>query len=331
MSAFGIQTTDDSARPNLEVFESIIGTRGPKHVARMGWSNRDELDLRRLSSAREKGVWKTAWNDPWDCHPFYDKVKNEDLLFYRNLPAKGRFTLVKITGDYSYLKKGGETNDFRSFRPCKVIFENVSLSDPAVGKALRTYLQLPRRIYEIPNELAEKFCEKKGAAKSSGSRVGSGSEERGRGPAELSSMKKKFSYVIGKHERTVNKEHLAYQIRLKKFLESKGLTPKFEDEYIDVEFSVGSDSFMGEVKVTNWLSVAEAFRIALGQILDYACTRRTDGFGLIIFLDTELDNPRRLKLASGLRVSVVVEQKKGEFVLQNRGVSKKLEELFLGT
>lgn len=143
-------------------------------------------------------------------------------------------------------------------------------------------------------------------------------------------MKKKFSYVIGKRERTVNKEHLAYQIRLKKFLESKGLTPKFEDEYIDVEFSVGGESFIGEVKVTNWLSVAEAFRIALGQVLDYSYTRR-DGFGLIIFLDTELDNPRRLELASALRVSVVVEQKKGEFVLQNRGVSKKLEELFLET
>jgi len=41
------------------------------------------------------------------------------LIFYRNLPAQGRFTLVKITGDYGYLGKGGDGNDFDHFDPAR--------------------------------------------------------------------------------------------------------------------------------------------------------------------------------------------------------------------
>jgi hypothetical protein len=327
MAAFSVQTKDRNERPNREAYESLIGTSGSKPIARMGWSYRNDLDLKKLAEAKEKGRWKGSKgrDDAWGCHIFYDKVKKSDFLFYRDLPAKGRFTVVKVNGDYGYLKKGGEGGDFRSFRPCKVIVDNFQLSDSVVGSALRTHLKLPGRISEIPANLCDAFLKrlKKGEGSNS-SPSGAG----GKG-TDLSSLKKKFSYVIGRHETTVNKEHLAYQIRLKTFLESKGLAPKFERDYIDVEFSIGNDSFIGEVKVTNWLSIAEAFRIALGQILDYAYTRRTDEHRLMIFLDKDLDDSRRLELASKLQVSVVIEREKGTFELLNPEVNNALRRRFV--
>jgi hypothetical protein len=327
MTAFSVQTKNRDARPNREAYESLIGSHGSTPIARMGWSYRDDLDLRKLTEAKKKGRWKggKGRDDAWGCHSFYDKVKRGDFLFYRDLPAKGRFTVVKVDGDYSYLKRGDEGGDFRSFRPCKLIVDNFQLSDSVVGSALRTQLKLPGRISEIPTNLCDAFLKrlKKGGGSNS-SAYGAG----GKG-ADLGLLKKKFSYVIGRHETTVNKEHLAYQIRLKNFLESKELAPKFERDYIDVEFSIGNESFIGEVKVTNWLSITEAFRIAVGQILDYAYTRRTNKHGMMIFLDKELDNPRRLELASKLQVSVVVERKKGAFELLNPEVNNALRGLFV--
>jgi hypothetical protein len=327
MAAFSVQTKNRDARPNREAYESLIGAGGSKPMARMGWSYRDDLDLRKLAEAKKKGRWKSneGQDDAWGCHSFYDKVNKGDFLFYRDLPAKGRFTVVKVNGNYGYLKKGDEGGDFRSYRLCEVIKDNFQLSDSVVGSALRTHLKLPGRISEIPTNLCNAFLKrlKKGGGSNS-SANGAG----GKG-ADLNSLKKKFSYVIGRHETTVNKQHLAYQIRLENFLKSKGLAPKSEQDYIDVEFSILNDSFIGEVKVTNWLSIAEAFRLALGQILDYAYTRRTEKHGLIILLDKELDNPRRLELASKLQVSVVVERKEGVFVLLNPEVSSTLRGLFL--
>ena len=328
MAAFGVQTTENSFRPNSEAYESLIGARDSKPIARMGWSYRDDLDLRKLADAKRNRRWRSGKgrDDAWDSHAFLDKVKEGDLLFYLNLPAQGRFTVVKVTGEYGYLKTGGEGGDFRSFRPCKVIVENASYSDSAVGSSLRKHLKLPRRIHEIPLKLAKNFLKRRENNKAAAPHQNG---ER-KHAANLSLMKKKFSYVVGKQERIVNKEHLAYQIRLEKFLESRNLAPKFEVDSIDVEFSVRNECFMGEVKVTNWLSISEAFRIALGQILDYACTRRTNKHGLIIFLDRDLDDPRRLELASELHVSVVAEKKRGSFTLLNPQVSRTLQELFLG-
>jgi len=340
MAAYGVQTTDDSATPNLEVYESLLGAQGSQPIARVGWSYADELDLRKLTAAREKGHWKkgkaAGWDDAWNSLPFLKSVKKGDLLFYRNLPAQGRFALVEVTGDYGYRKGKG---DFRSYRPCKVLAESVKLSDPLVSGALRTYLKLPRRLYEINENLAKNFLHKlkskgrrgKGNSNSKGSGNANPPESRGargRGAAQLEQMKKRFSYVIGRGERNVNLFHLKYQMRLEEFLKSKGLAPSFEKDYIDVQFLLGSDHFIGEVKVTNWLSVDEAFRIALGQILDYAHTRRADKPGLIIFLDKNVDDERRLSLATTLGIAVVVERSKGDYEILNPKVSESLASLF---
>jgi len=340
MAAYGVLTSDDSATPNLEVYESLLGAQGSQPIARVGWSYADELDLRKLRVAREKGRWKkgkaAGWDEAWKCLPFLESVGKGDLLFYRNLPAQGRFALVEVTGDYGYRKGKG---DFRSYRPCKVLAESVKLSDPDLSGALRTRLKLQGRLYEIEETLARNFLHKlkskgksrKGKSKSDGNGNGNPPESKGapgRGAAQLEQMKKRFSYVVGRGERNVNRFHLKYQLRLEEFLKAKGLAPMFEKDYIDVQFSLGSDHFIGEVKVTNWLSINEAFRIALGQILDYAHTRRTDKPGLVIFLDKNVDEKRRIDLATTLGIAVVVEHKKSDYVVLNPGVSESLASIF---
>src|SRR5208282_2370801 len=179
MPAYGVLTSDDSATPNLEVYESLLGAQGSQPIARVGWSYADELDLRKLRVAREKGRWKkgkaAGWDEAWKCLPFLECVGKGDLLFYRNLPAQGRFALVEVTGDYGYRKGKG---DFRSYRPCKVIAESVKLSDPLVSGALRTYLKLPRRLYEIDENLAKKFLHR---LKSKGRRRKGKSDSKGSG------------------------------------------------------------------------------------------------------------------------------------------------------
>src|ERR1700730_514192 len=115
------------------------------------------------------------------------------------------------------------------------------------------------------------------------------------------------SYVLGELDRTVSPEHYNYQVRLKKFLESRKIQAQFEKDFIDVMFSIGASDFIGEVKVTGWLRIDQAFRAALGQLLDYAHTRCSGPIGLVMFLDKDLD-PRRLELASNLGIAVVVER-----------------------
>jgi hypothetical protein len=331
MAAYVVQTTKDSATPNLEVYESLVGARDHKPIARIGWSYRNDLDLRELAAARDKKGWKKGkkkgWEDAWKCWQFLENVEKGDLLFYRNLPAQGRFALVEVTGDYGYRKAKG---DFRSYRPCKVLAESVKLSDPVVGTKLRTHINLKGRLWKIKTKnVAENFLQRLKAGKRGGNgKPPESNGAPGRGASQLEQMKKRFSYVIGRGERKVNLFHLKYQMRLEEFLKAKSLSPLFEKDYIDVQFSLGSNHFIGEVKVTNWLSINEAFRIALGQILDYAHTRRTDKPGLVIFLDKNVDEKRRIDLATTLGIAVVVERKKSDYVVLNPGVSESLASLF---
>ncbi len=339
MNAYGVQTAEVGERPHKDVFESLVGANRSKPIARLGWSYWDELDLRKLSKARREGTWKKGqkkenWDEAWGGHAFYDDVKEGDLLFYRNLPAQGRFTVVKVTGEYGYLKTDG---DFRSYRPCKPMAENVQMSDRVVGTRLRTYLRLPRRICKIPTGLAEGFLNrfKSGPSRSRSSQTennnGSyGKRERGRHPTDLDKLKDRFKYVIDRQKRTVNKVHQKYQIGLRDFLRARGLKPDTEGDFVDVSFLIDSNHYLGEVKVTNWLSLAEAFRSALGQILDYGSASKSANPRLVIFLDRRLD-ARRIKLATALGIAVVVSKERGNFVLENPSIDPVLERLFAGS
>jgi len=327
MNAYGVQTKEVGEPPHKALFESLIGANRSKPIARLGWSYRDELDLRKLSEARQQGRWKAKWDKAWGSHAFNDEVKQRDLLFYRDLPAHGRFTVVEVAGDYDYLKTDG---DFRSYRPCKLVAENIPLSDRVVGNALRTYLQLPRRLYKIPTTLVEGFLNrlKSGYRRDRPGTDGSGDKRPGgRRPADLDELKDQFSYVIGRQTRTVNRVHRKYQIQLRDFLRGRGVKLDFEGDFIDVSFSLDGNDYLGEVKVTNWLSTAEAFRIALGQILDYGSASKTESPRLIIFLDKELD-ARRIKLASALGVAIVISNQKKRFALENPNIDPALAGLF---
>jgi len=46
-----------------------------------------------------------------------------------------------------------------------------------------------------------------------------------------------------------------------------------EKDFVDVSFSVDEQDFIGEIKVTRNLTLAQAFRAALGQLLDYSHIR----------------------------------------------------------
>ena len=64
-----------------------------------------------------------------------------------------------------------------------------------------------------------------------------------------------------------------------------------ERDFIDVAF-VLSDPYIGEIKVTQNLSIAQAFRSAFGQVVEYRYLRSTNNPKMIVFLDQRLDGPR---------------------------------------
>ena len=65
--------------------------------------------------------------------------------------------------------------------------------------------------------------------------------------------------------------------------------------------SVGGQDFIGEIKVTRNLTLAQAFRAALGQLHDYGDLRVGKRPEMIMFVDQPLDQ-RRLTLQVHLRL-----------------------------
>ncbi|HJZ73817.1 MAG TPA: hypothetical protein VKE51_18880 [Vicinamibacterales bacterium] len=97
--------------------------------------------------------------------------------------------------------------------------------------------------------------------------------------------------------------------------------------FADVRFVVGDRVFIGEIKVTSYLSIDEAFRTALGQLRFYAHMQFESKPGLIALLDRLLD-AKRLALAAALGIAVVVEVSEGEFTLLNPEVAVELHPIF---
>src|SRR5262249_36164350 len=138
-------------------------------------------------------------------------------------------------------------------------------------------------------------------------RIGSRPDgQRNRRPASLDGYKKTFSYALGRLDRTVEPAHHNYQVRLKEFLASRGVHAEWERDYVDVRLWVRDIMFIGEIKVTGWLRLEEAFRVALGQLLEYAHLRFEKRLGMIMFFDRVLDR-RRLQLATTLGIAVIAE------------------------
>lgn len=96
---------------------------------------------------------------------------------------------------------------------------------------------------------------------------------------------------------------------------------------MDVSFSVDGESFIGEIKVTRNLTLAQAFRTALGQLLEYGHLLFAEPPGLIMFLDQRLDE-KRLRLATALKIAVVLADGPSFAILNPDGVSAGLTRIF---
>jgi Domain of unknown function (DUF3427) len=152
------------------------------------------------------------------------------------------------------------------------------------------------------------------------------SRKANRRPGSFDEYSKAFSYVLGEPNRTVNPAHQHYQVDLKSYLHAKHIKPELEKDFVDVGFWVNGMHFIGEIKVTNCLTPAEAFRIAIGQVLEYSWIKVPDRPRMIVFLDQEISQPR-VSLASRLEIALVV--KSGDdFLLLNPEVSPELRAVF---
>lgn len=136
-----------------------------------------------------------------------------------------------------------------------------------------------------------------------------------RAPSSFDELRKAYSYVLGTAERTVIPEHQNYQVRLSQFLKERSVNAEMEKNFVDVSFSVDGMDFIGEIKVTRNLTLAQAFRTALGQLLEYGHLLFAKLPQLIMFLDQKPDD-RRLQLASDLKIAVISEND-ARFVLLN--------------
>jgi len=152
--------------------------------------------------------------------------------------------------------------------------------------------------------------------------------ERGRRPSNFDDFKRMLSYALGSLERRVVPGHHNYQVRLKRFMAERGVVPEFEKDFVDVNFVLEGKRFIGEIKVTGFLSLNQAFRIALGQLLEYKHLRFDSIPQMVMFFDSEPDTSR-VELATRFSIAVVVEDG-DRYRLLNSDVAPELRVLFVG-
>lgn len=134
-------------------------------------------------------------------------------------------------------------------------------------------------------------------------------ERSRRVPANMDEYKKAYSQLVEGRTRTVNPRHQHYQLHLKTFLEGKKLIPSCEGDNIDIQFDLHNKHFIGEIKVTTgYFGLSDAFRMALGQLLDYANLKFQAAPKMIMFLDKDVQADR-VRLANRLSIAVVVRDK----------------------
>jgi hypothetical protein len=204
--------------------------------------------------------------------------------------------------------------------------EHTTFKDPSSGRPQMRY------VWRLKNPLPEPLYQEltfglPKTAKGAGARKTTPGKGHSRAPSSFDELRKAYSYVLGTAERTVVPEHQNYQVRLSQYLKDRGVTAEMEKNFVDVSFSVDGVSFIGEIKVTRNLTLAQAFRTALGQLLEYSYLLFPEPPHLIMFLDQKLDE-KRLRLASDLKIAVVFGDG-AEFVLLNPdGVNRCLTQIF---
>ena len=246
-------------------------------------------ELRRYVSARG-----------WTGAEHVDRGVTRVSLFVRNVPRE----------DFAYL---GELayQTHREFR------------EERQGKVQQEYLF--RLLTPVPDDLLIELTAEQGPTPRRTPTVLT-ETARSRRASSLDSLKTALSYALGRLERVVVPAHHNYQVRLKRFLETKGVNAEWEKDFVDLRFELDGETYIGEIKVTTTLRLEEAFRTALGQLLEYGFIRFTKRPHMVMFLDRELDSVRT-RLASELGIAVINEQE-GRYRIQNPEMDYKLADLF---
>jgi Domain of unknown function (DUF3427) len=144
------------------------------------------------------------------------------------------------------------------------------ITDPRTGKP-----QL-RFVWSLKQRISDQLLQELTLGVTSGTRPPHSARKkngspRSRMPSSFDEFRKAFSYAVGAvSDRIVVPEHYNYQVRLAKFLRERGTTVEMERDFVDVAFSIGDSAFIGEIKVTRNLTLPQAFRTALGQVIEYA-------------------------------------------------------------
>ena len=118
MEAVYVVKTTYNWQPISGVFDELQAGR-----ARMGWSSRDNQDLRLI---KEKITGRQPLEENEQevkrCLGFLTRPVVGDYFIYPHQPARRQFCVVQVTGEYDYsAEENGINGDFRSFRPCSLI------------------------------------------------------------------------------------------------------------------------------------------------------------------------------------------------------------------
>ncbi len=145
--AYVVRTTEYSGEPIPGVFEELQAGR-----ARIGWSYRDDLDLRKIQEKLKQGSPLNGDEQAAQrCLGFLTKPALDDYLLYPHQPTRRKFCVVQVKGEYDYSAAEDSLNgDFRSFRPCSLMTSKpVDMYDEIVPSQLRRSLGIQGRFYGI--------------------------------------------------------------------------------------------------------------------------------------------------------------------------------------
>ena len=147
MEAVYVVKTTYNWQPISGVFDELQAGR-----ARMGWSSRDNQDLRLI---KEKITGRQPLEENEQevkrCLGFLTRPVVGDYFIYPHQPARRQFCVVQVTGEYDYsAEENGINGDFRSFRPCSLITPSpVDWYDEIVQSQLRQSLGILGRFYKV--------------------------------------------------------------------------------------------------------------------------------------------------------------------------------------
>jgi hypothetical protein len=220
---------------------------------------------------------------------------SQDDPDYQDLRQSGvRVSLFVRNGPRERFVYAGELS-FESHRPFK---------DPKSGRPQIRFLWKLKQ--QMPDNLLQELTLGKNAHGGRASRQQrTGPSGHSRMPKSFDEFRKAFSYAVGAiSDRIVVPEHHNYQVCLARFLQDRGISVEMERDFVDVAFALNGKSFIGEIKVTRNLTIPQAFRTALGQVIEYAHLLFPEVPNMIIFLDQALDF-QRVTIATTYSITVI--------------------------